>query len=155
MIGVLASALFPGRIGEPSRVIVLTRRLDGPTSRLLAMVAGTVFSQTLINLLALAILAGVTFTGVPLLHGDVAWRLAIDCRCGADHGTDVHRHESVLTIATHSGRSLRRSRDATGVSFHSSGCSSPAWYLPCSSSLSLVPGYTHTTTEKKASVRTL
>jgi phosphatidylinositol alpha-mannosyltransferase len=72
MIGVMASALFPGRIGEPSRVIVLTRRLDGPTSTLLPVVAGTVFSQTLINLLALAILAGVTFTGVPLLQGDLA-----------------------------------------------------------------------------------
>jgi phosphatidyl-myo-inositol alpha-mannosyltransferase len=72
MIGVMASALFPGRIGEPTRVIVLTRRLDGPASRLLPVVAGTVFSQTLINLLALAILAGVTFTSVPLLHGDSA-----------------------------------------------------------------------------------
>jgi phosphatidylinositol alpha-mannosyltransferase len=71
MIGVMASALFPGRIGEPSRVLVLARRLDGPTSTLLPVVAGTVFSQTLINLLALAILAGVTFTGVPLLHGDL------------------------------------------------------------------------------------
>jgi phosphatidylinositol alpha-mannosyltransferase len=71
MIGVMASALFPGRIGEPARVIVLTRRLDGPTSSLLPVVAGTVFSQTLINLLALAILAGVTFTGVPLLDGDL------------------------------------------------------------------------------------
>ncbi len=72
MIGVMASAVFPGRIGEPSRVLVLTRRLDGPTRRLLPVVAGTVFSQTLINLFALAILAGVTFTGVPLLHGHPA-----------------------------------------------------------------------------------
>jgi phosphatidylinositol alpha-mannosyltransferase len=77
MIGVMASALFPGRIGEPTRVIVLTRRLDGPTSTLLPVVAGTVFSQTLINLLALAILAGVTFTGVPLLQGDVAGFTAV------------------------------------------------------------------------------
>jgi phosphatidylinositol alpha-mannosyltransferase len=77
MIGVMASALFPGRIGEPSRVIVLTHRLDGPTSTLLPVVAGTVFSQTLINLLALAILAGVTFTGVPLLHGDLAGVTAV------------------------------------------------------------------------------
>jgi phosphatidylinositol alpha-mannosyltransferase len=69
MIGVMASALFPARIGEPSRVLVLTRRLDGPTRALLPVVAGTVFSQTLINLLALAILAGVTFTGVPLFQG--------------------------------------------------------------------------------------
>jgi phosphatidylinositol alpha-mannosyltransferase len=77
MIGVLASALFPGRIGEPTRVLVLTRRLDGPASRLLAVLAGTVFSQTLINLLALAILAGVSFTGVPLLHGDLAGVTAV------------------------------------------------------------------------------
>ncbi len=69
MIGVMASAVLPGRIGEPSRVLVLTRRLDGPNRRLLPIVAGTVFSQTLINLLALAILAAVTFTSVPLLHG--------------------------------------------------------------------------------------
>jgi phosphatidyl-myo-inositol alpha-mannosyltransferase len=77
MIGVMASALFPGRIGEPSRVLVLTRRLDGPASRLVPILAGTVFSQTLINLLALAILAGVSFTGVPLLHGDLAGVTAV------------------------------------------------------------------------------
>ena len=72
MIGVMASALFPGRIGEPSRVLVLARRLDGPTRRLLPVVAGTVFSQTLINLLALGVLLAVTFTSVPLLHGHAA-----------------------------------------------------------------------------------
>jgi phosphatidylinositol alpha-mannosyltransferase len=69
MIGVMASAVFPGRLGEPSRVIVLTRRLDGPRRRLLAVVAGTVFSQTLMNLLALAVLAVVTFSAVPLANG--------------------------------------------------------------------------------------
>jgi phosphatidyl-myo-inositol alpha-mannosyltransferase len=72
MIGVMASAVFPGRIGEPSRVLVIARRLDGPNRRLLPIVAGTVFSQTLINLLALAILAAVTFTSVPLLNGHLA-----------------------------------------------------------------------------------
>ncbi len=72
MIGVMASALFPGRIGEPSRVLVLSRRLDGPTRRYLPVVAGTVFSQTLINLLALGILLAITFTSVPLLHGHLA-----------------------------------------------------------------------------------
>jgi len=69
MIGVMASALFPGRIGEPSRVLVLTRRLEGSNRSLLPVVAGTVFSQTLINLLALAILAAITLTGAPLLNG--------------------------------------------------------------------------------------
>jgi phosphatidylinositol alpha-mannosyltransferase len=71
MIGVMGSALFPGRIGEPSRVLVLSRRLEGPRRRLLAVIAGTVFSQTLINLLALAALAVVTFTAVPLTNGHV------------------------------------------------------------------------------------
>ncbi len=72
MIGVMASAVFPGRIGEPSRVLVLSRRLEGSTRRQLPVVAGTVFSQTLINLLALGILLAVTFTSVPLLHGNLA-----------------------------------------------------------------------------------
>ncbi len=72
MIGVMASAVFPGRVGEPTRVLVLARRLDGSTRRLLPIVAGTVVSQTLMNLLALAILAGVTFSSVPLLHGHLA-----------------------------------------------------------------------------------
>jgi phosphatidyl-myo-inositol alpha-mannosyltransferase len=71
MIGVMTSALFPGRIGEPSRVIVLTRHLQGPNRRLLPVVAGTVFSQTLINLVALAILLAVTFTSLPLPQGNV------------------------------------------------------------------------------------
>lgn len=72
VIGVMASALFPGRIGEPTRVLIIARRLDGPPARLIPVLAGTVFSQTLINLLALAILAGVSLTGVSLLHGDPA-----------------------------------------------------------------------------------
>jgi phosphatidylinositol alpha-mannosyltransferase len=72
MIGVMASALVPGRIGEPARVLVLTRRLEGRNSRLIPIVAGTVFSQTLINLLALAILLVVSFTSVPLPSGHLA-----------------------------------------------------------------------------------
>ena len=72
MIGVMASALVPARIGEPSRVLVLSRRLHGRTSHLVPIVAGTVFSQTLINLLALAILLAVSLTSVPLASGHVA-----------------------------------------------------------------------------------
>jgi phosphatidylinositol alpha-mannosyltransferase len=69
MIGVMASAIVPGRIGEPTRIFVLTRRLGGSASRMFAVVTGTVLSQTLINLLALGILAAVTFSSVPLLNG--------------------------------------------------------------------------------------
>jgi phosphatidylinositol alpha-mannosyltransferase len=86
MIGVMGSAVFPGRVGEPTRVLVLARRLQGPTRRLLAVIAGTVFSQTLINLLALAILAAVTFSSVSIFHGQeggLAGALAIPALIGA------------------------------------------------------------------------
>jgi uncharacterized membrane protein YbhN (UPF0104 family) len=69
MIGVLGSAIVPGRLGEAARILVLSRRLEGRTSRLLPVVAGTVFSQTLFNLIALAILLVVTITSVPLPSG--------------------------------------------------------------------------------------
>jgi phosphatidyl-myo-inositol alpha-mannosyltransferase len=75
MIGVMGSAVFPGRIGEPARVIVLSRRLEGRTRSQLPVVAGTVFSQTLINLVALGILLAITVTSVPVLHGKVAGAL--------------------------------------------------------------------------------
>lgn len=66
MIGVMGSAVFPGRVGEPAKVVVLSRRIDGPARRLLPVLAGTVFSQTLINLLALVILATITLTSIHL-----------------------------------------------------------------------------------------
>lgn len=69
MIGVMGSAVFPGRLGEPSRMLVLSRRLPQSTRHVLPIVAGTVFSQTLINLLALGILAAITFSSVSLLNG--------------------------------------------------------------------------------------
>jgi phosphatidyl-myo-inositol alpha-mannosyltransferase len=69
MIGVMASAVFPGRIGEPTRILVLSRRLQGPASRTFPIVAGTVFSQTIINLVALGVLAAVTLSSVPVLQG--------------------------------------------------------------------------------------
>jgi phosphatidylinositol alpha-mannosyltransferase len=72
MIGVMGSAVFPGRAGEPTRAFLMARRLEGSTRRLLAVIAGTVFSQTLINLLALAILAAVTFSSVSIFHGHEA-----------------------------------------------------------------------------------
>jgi len=77
MIGVMASAVFPGRIGEPTRIVVLSRRLQGVQRRLLPIVTGTVFSQTLINLLALAILASVTFSSIPIGHGSLGAILGI------------------------------------------------------------------------------
>jgi phosphatidyl-myo-inositol alpha-mannosyltransferase len=71
MIGVMTSAVFPGRLGEPMRVVVLSRRIDEPQRVVLPVVAGTVFSQTLMNLVALAVLAVVTLSAVPALGGHV------------------------------------------------------------------------------------
>lgn len=69
MIGVMGSAVFPGRLGEAARVLILTRHLGGRSRTNIPVVAGTVFSQTLINLLALAILGVVTFSSVSVFRG--------------------------------------------------------------------------------------
>jgi phosphatidylinositol alpha-mannosyltransferase len=65
MIGMVGSTVAPGRLGEAARALVVARRLGDP-SRNIALVLGTVVSQTLINLLALAILAVVTLLGAAL-----------------------------------------------------------------------------------------
>ena len=75
MIGVLGSAVFPGRVGEAARVVVISRRLQGSTKQQLAIVGGTVFSQTLINLLALGILLAITFSSVPVVKGNAGGAL--------------------------------------------------------------------------------
>ena len=55
-IGVLMSATLPARLGEPSRALIVARRL-GRMRETLPVVAGTLVSQTLLNLLALLLLA--------------------------------------------------------------------------------------------------
>jgi phosphatidyl-myo-inositol alpha-mannosyltransferase len=67
-IGVLMSATLPARLGEPSRALIVTRRL-GRARETLPVVLGTMVSQTLLNLLALAILGGVTLSSVSVLDG--------------------------------------------------------------------------------------
>jgi phosphatidyl-myo-inositol alpha-mannosyltransferase len=71
MIGVLLSAALPGRLGEPARTVVVSRRLGG-ARRWVATVAGTVFAQTLLNILALALLAAVAVAGTNLVQGHVS-----------------------------------------------------------------------------------
>jgi phosphatidylinositol alpha-mannosyltransferase len=65
MIGMVGSTVAPGRLGEAARALVVARRLGDP-SRNIALVFGTVISQTLINLLALGILALVTLLGAAI-----------------------------------------------------------------------------------------
>ncbi|HEY8584037.1 MAG TPA: lysylphosphatidylglycerol synthase transmembrane domain-containing protein, partial [Capillimicrobium sp.] len=67
-IGVLMSATLPARLGEPSRAIVVARRL-GRTRDALPTVVGTIVSQTLLNVLALIVLGLVMFATVGLFHG--------------------------------------------------------------------------------------
>jgi phosphatidylinositol alpha-mannosyltransferase len=62
-IGVLMSATLPARLGEPSRALIVARRV-GRARETLPVVLGTMVSQTLLNLLALAILGGVMFSSI-------------------------------------------------------------------------------------------
>jgi phosphatidylinositol alpha-mannosyltransferase len=67
MIGVFMSAILPGRIGEAGRAIVLNRRL-GRVSGHLPVVVGTLFSQTLLNVLGLFAVAAIAFASTPALQ---------------------------------------------------------------------------------------
>ena len=71
MIGVLMSAALPGRLGEPARAFVVSRRL-GNTRRWFATVAGTVFAQTLINIVALGLLAFGAIMGSGVFGGRIS-----------------------------------------------------------------------------------
>jgi phosphatidylinositol alpha-mannosyltransferase len=67
-IGVLMSATLPARLGEPSRALIVARRLGRPREHL-PVVLGTLVSQTLLNLLALVILGAIMFSTVGLFAG--------------------------------------------------------------------------------------
>ncbi|HEY4450369.1 MAG TPA: lysylphosphatidylglycerol synthase domain-containing protein [Solirubrobacteraceae bacterium] len=67
-IGVLMSATLPGRLGEPSRALILARRV-GRARETLPIVLGTMVSQTLLNLFALSLLGIVMVSGFDPLDG--------------------------------------------------------------------------------------
>jgi phosphatidylinositol alpha-mannosyltransferase len=67
-IGVLMSSTLPARLGEPSRALVVARRTGRPRENL-PIVLGTLVSQTLINIVALAILGSIMFSSVDLFNG--------------------------------------------------------------------------------------
>ncbi len=68
MIGVLMSSTLPARLGEPSRALVVARRTGRPRENL-PVVLGTLVSQTLLNLVALAILGTVMFSSADIFNG--------------------------------------------------------------------------------------
>ena len=67
-VGVLMSATLPARLGEPSRALIVARRLGRPREAL-PVVVGTLVSQTLLNVLALVVLGAVMFSTVGLFAG--------------------------------------------------------------------------------------
>ncbi|MBV9193269.1 MAG: flippase-like domain-containing protein [Solirubrobacterales bacterium] len=77
-IGVLMSSTLPARLGEPSRALVVARRAGRPREYL-PVVLGTLVSQTLINIVALAVLGAVMFSSVDLFsaHQDALLIAAI------------------------------------------------------------------------------
>jgi phosphatidyl-myo-inositol alpha-mannosyltransferase len=68
MIGVLMSATLPARLGEPSRALIVARRVGRVRERL-PVVVGTLVSQTLLNLVALLALGTVMFATVGFFRG--------------------------------------------------------------------------------------
>jgi len=69
MIGVLMSATLPARLGEPSRALIMATRLGRVRERL-PVVLGTLVSQTLLNIAALAALGAIMFATVGLFQGN-------------------------------------------------------------------------------------
>ncbi len=67
-IGVLMSSTLPARLGEPSRALIVARRL-GRARETLPIVTGTMVSQTLLNLLALTLLGIGVLSSVNPLDG--------------------------------------------------------------------------------------
>ncbi len=68
MVGVLMSATLPARLGEPSRALILSRRLGRVRDRF-PVVLGTLVSQTLLNILALVVLGSIMFATVGIFRG--------------------------------------------------------------------------------------
>lgn len=68
LIGVLMSATLPARLGEPSRAVIVARRL-GRMRETLPVVAGTLVSQTFLNVLALALLGILVASTTGLFRG--------------------------------------------------------------------------------------
>jgi phosphatidyl-myo-inositol alpha-mannosyltransferase len=67
MIGVLMSATLPARLGEPARAMVLARR-TGRMRFTFPVLLGTLVSQTVLNITALALLGAIIVASTDLFH---------------------------------------------------------------------------------------
>lgn len=68
LIGIVMSATLPARLGEPSRALVVARRI-GRARDNLPVVAGTLISQTFLNIFALVVLGAVMVSSVDIFKG--------------------------------------------------------------------------------------
>jgi phosphatidylinositol alpha-mannosyltransferase len=69
MIGVLMSATLPARLGEPARAMVLARR-TGRMRETFPVLLGTLVSQTVLNIAALAMLGAIIVSTTDLFHSN-------------------------------------------------------------------------------------
>jgi len=67
MIGVLMSATLPARLGEPARAMSLARRI-GRMRETFPVLLGTLVSQTMLNIVALAMLGVIIVSTTDLFH---------------------------------------------------------------------------------------
>jgi phosphatidyl-myo-inositol alpha-mannosyltransferase len=67
MIGVLMSATLPARLGEPARAMTLARRI-GRMRETFPVLLGTLVSQTVLNIVALAMLGAIIVSTTDLFH---------------------------------------------------------------------------------------
>jgi phosphatidylinositol alpha-mannosyltransferase len=67
MIGVLMSATLPARLGEPARAMTLARRI-GRMRETFPVLLGTLVSQTVLNIVALALLGAIIVASTDLFH---------------------------------------------------------------------------------------
>jgi phosphatidylinositol alpha-mannosyltransferase len=148
-IGVLMSSTLPARLGEPSRALIVARRLGRPRDTL-PVVLGTMVSQTLLNLLALAILATIMLLGGPFLHGHdgalaaaavvpLTALLAVLLVPVLVPSSAISRLERLHSLALALGRSLLRVRQGLRVFLHprqaalATAIQLAAWALQCAS----------------------
>jgi phosphatidylinositol alpha-mannosyltransferase len=127
VIGVLMSATLPARLGEPSRALIVARRL-GRMRETLPVLVGTLVSQTLINLVALALLAVIVASTSHLFSGHesalalaglipvalVAAVLLAPAALGTD-GRRLSRMRTIGRLATAAARALLRMRSGLQV----------------------------------------
>ena len=120
MIGVLMSATLPARLGEPSRALIVARRLGRVRDRF-PVVLGTLVSQTLLNLLALIVLGAVMFATVGLFQGNedalVVATIApvVAARARARRAGAAAPRQAVRFLRVQQAAALASRRDAAGA----------------------------------------